>query len=72
MIVDYVYEHCHWNSLDVHDIVKRVIEFVKTLKNIKKASEIRTMLLIFKSYANLPNETVNNENEYFFAKMIFH
>ena len=30
------------------------------------------MLLIFKSYANLPNETANNENEYFFAKMIFH
>ena len=29
--------HCYWNSLDVHDIVKRVIEFVKTLKNIKKA-----------------------------------
>ena len=30
------------------------------------------MLLIFKSYANLPNETANNENEYSFAKMIFH
>ena len=30
-------KHCYWNSLDVHDIVKRVIEFVKTLKNIKKA-----------------------------------
>ena len=30
------------------------------------------MLLIFKSHANLPNETANNENEYSFAKMIFH
>ena len=30
------------------------------------------MLLIFKSYANLHNETANNENEYSFAKMIFH
>ena len=36
LIVDYVYKHSYWNSLDVHDIVKRVIEFVKTLKNIKK------------------------------------
>ena len=36
-MVDYVYKHCYWNSLDVHVIVKRVIEFVKTLKNIKKA-----------------------------------
>ena len=35
--VDYVYKHCYWNSLDVHDIVKRVIEFKKTLKNMKKA-----------------------------------
>ena len=32
-----LYKHCYLNSLDVHDIVKRVIEFVKTLKNIKKA-----------------------------------
>ena len=32
-----LYEFSLSNSLDGHDIVKRVIEFVKTLKNIKKA-----------------------------------
>ena len=29
----------------------------------ERVSEIRTTLLIFKSYANLPNQTANNEND---------